>query len=57
MADGTGGAGEYIVELSGSELETVVEALRLLLATLGREDADQIAEIEALLARLPATGA
>ncbi len=57
MADETGGAGEYIVELSGSELETVVEALRLLLATLGREDADQIAEIEALLARLPAAGA
>jgi hypothetical protein len=42
------------LELSASELETVVEALRMLLATLGREDADQIHEIKALLARLAA---
>ena len=42
------------LELSASEVETVVEALRMLLATLGREDADQIHEIQALLARLAA---
>ncbi|MCU0505853.1 MAG: hypothetical protein MUE82_08795 [Chloroflexi bacterium] len=42
------------LELSASEMETVVEALRMLLATLGREDADQIHEIQALLARLAA---
>ncbi len=42
------------IELSESEVETVVEALKLLLATLGRGDADQIAEIQALLARLAA---
>jgi hypothetical protein len=42
------------LELNASEVETVVEALKLLLAALGRGDADQIAEIQALLARLAA---
>ena len=46
MAEGT------TIELNASEIETVVEALKLLLAALGRGDADQIAEIQALLARL-----
>jgi len=45
------------VELSGSEVATVAEALQLLLDTLGRDDADQIAEIQALLARLPGAAA
>jgi hypothetical protein len=40
------------LELTASELETVVEALKTLLSTLGREDADQIHEIQSLLARL-----
>ncbi len=48
MADGT------TITLTDSEKETVVEALQMLLATLGRDDADQIAEIQALLARLAA---
>ncbi len=48
MADGT------TITLSASETETLVQALRMLLATLGREDADEIAEIQALLARLAA---
>ncbi len=51
MTDETAGK---TLELSASEIETVVEALRMLLATLGREDADQIHEIQALLARLAA---
>jgi hypothetical protein len=45
-------AGGTTLELSASEAETVVEALKMLLSTLGREDADQIQEIQALLARL-----
>jgi len=57
MADETGGAGAYALTLSTSEAETVAQALRVLLATLGREDSDQIAEIQALLRRLPAPAA
>jgi hypothetical protein len=57
MADGTASAGAYALELNDSEVATVAQALRLLLDTLGREDADQIAEIQALLARLPEAGA
>ena len=40
------------LELTASEAETVVEALRLLLATLGRGDGEQITEVQGLLARL-----
>ena len=40
------------LELTASEAETVVEALRLLLATLGRGDGEQITEVQDLLARL-----
>jgi len=53
MADETAGADAYTVELSASEVATVAQALRMLLDELGREDADQIAEVQALLARLP----
>jgi hypothetical protein len=38
--------------LTASEAETVVEALRLLLATLGRGDGEQITEVQGLLERL-----
>ena len=47
-------AGGATLELSASELETVIEALRMLLSTLGREDAEQVQEIKALLARIGA---
>jgi hypothetical protein len=57
MADETTGADAYTVELSASEVETVAQALHLLLGTLGREEADQIAEIQALLARMPSPAA
>jgi hypothetical protein len=42
------------VQLSASEVATVRQALQLLLDSLSREEADQIDEIQALLARLPA---
>jgi hypothetical protein len=57
MADETTGADACTVELSASEVETVAQALQLLLGTLGREEADQIAEIQALLARMPSPAA
>jgi hypothetical protein len=53
MTDGTAAAGAYALELDASEVATVAQALRLLLDTLGRDEADQITEIQALLARLP----
>ena len=40
------------LELTASEAETVVEALRLPLSTLGRGDGEQITEVQGLLARL-----
>jgi hypothetical protein len=40
------------VELSQSELELVRTALRLLESTLGREEAEELDEVQALLARL-----
>ena len=40
------------LELTASEAETGVEALRLLLSTLGRGDGEQITEVQGLLARL-----
>ena len=40
------------LELTASEAETVVEALKLLLATLGHGDAGQITEVQGLIARL-----
>jgi hypothetical protein len=53
MTDGTPAAGTHTLELDDSEVSTVAQALQLLLDTLGRDDADQIEEIQALLARLP----
>jgi hypothetical protein len=56
MTEETGAAGATTtIELTASEVETVVEALKLLLAALGRGDADQITEVQGLLARLPGT--
>jgi hypothetical protein len=40
------------VEFGPDELELVRTALRLLLSTLGKEEADEIREVEALLARM-----
>ena len=40
------------IELSASELELVRTALKVLLSTLGREEADELEEVEALLARI-----
>jgi hypothetical protein len=42
------------LDLSPDELDLVRSALALLLATLGREEADEIREIEALLLKLDA---
>ena len=42
------------LRLSPSETELVRAALRLLLSTLGREEADEIAEVQALLRKLEA---
>ncbi len=39
-------------ELSDEDVELLVEALRYLESTLGREEADQIARIQAVLAKL-----
>ena len=53
MTDETGTVEATVaLELTASEKETVVEALKLLLATLGHGDAEQIAEVRGLLARL-----
>jgi hypothetical protein len=47
-------AGEsYPVELRPSEVALLRTALRLLLSTLGREEADEMVEVKELLARLP----
>ncbi len=43
-----------VVSLSPSELAVVLAALRLLRSTLGREEADELAEVMALIARLEA---
>lgn len=43
------------VELSASELELVLTALRFLASTLGREEADELVNVQALLARLEDT--
>jgi hypothetical protein len=45
------------LELTADELELVRNALRLLESTLGREEAEELHEVKALLARLPAAGA
>jgi hypothetical protein len=40
------------LRLGASEAELVIAALRLLRSTLGREEADELTEVMALLARL-----
>jgi hypothetical protein len=45
-----------VIELTPNELALVRTALGLLRSTLGREEADELAEVQALLARLPSTG-
>jgi hypothetical protein len=40
------------IELSSEELELVRTALRLLLSTLGHEEAEELEEVRALLGRL-----
>jgi hypothetical protein len=42
------------IQLTASEAATVRQALQVLLDALTRDEADQIDEIQALLARLPA---
>lgn len=46
---------DWAIELSfsGTELALLRTALRLLESTLGREEADELAEVRALLAKLP----
>ena len=43
------------IELSEEEISTLVEALRLLQATLGREEAEELAMARHLLAKLGAS--
>jgi hypothetical protein len=40
------------IELTRAELEILRTALRLLASTLGREEADELAEVQRLLTRL-----
>jgi hypothetical protein len=42
------------VELSRDDFGLVLTALRLLLSTLGREEADELEQVRALIARLEA---
>lgn len=44
------------LELTRAELEILRTALRLLASTLGREEADELAEVQRLLARLEGAG-
>ena len=44
------------IELSPSEVELVRTALQFLLSTLGREEADELERVQALLARLERPG-
>jgi hypothetical protein len=45
------------LRLTPAELELVRVGLRVVLSTLGREEADELEEIRDLLARLPPPGA
>ncbi|HEV8699170.1 MAG TPA: hypothetical protein VGQ89_15860 [Candidatus Limnocylindrales bacterium] len=46
----------YSVELQPAEVALLRTSLRLLLATLGREEADEVKDVKALLAHLPDVG-
>lgn len=50
-----GGASTRSLELSTAELDLIRTALRLLESTLSREEADELDEVQALLARLSST--
>jgi hypothetical protein len=52
MVDPTATEATRSVDLTSSELELVVTALKLLRATLGREEAEELAEVMALLEKL-----
>ena len=41
------------LELTNDEVELMRTALKMLLSTLGREEAEELEEVQALLARLP----
>jgi len=43
----------YAVTLTPSEIELIRTALEILEDTLGREEADELVEVQALLRRLP----
>ncbi len=43
------------VELTDEEIEILLQALRLLQATLGREEADELADLKRLIAKLGAS--
>ncbi|HET7026909.1 MAG TPA: hypothetical protein VFI28_04390 [Candidatus Limnocylindrales bacterium] len=47
-----GGRSNTPLELSPDELELVRTALRLLESTLGREEADELEDVQALIRRL-----
>ena len=49
-------SGKVSLELSAEELALVTTALRLLLSTLGREEAEELEEVRSLLARLASAG-
>lgn len=44
------------LELTRAELDILRTALRLLASTLGREEAEELAEVQRLLARLEGAG-
>ena len=48
--------GMVTLELSRDELELVRTALKLLLSTLGRDEAEELEEVRALLGRLGTVG-
>jgi predicted DNA-binding transcriptional regulator YafY len=45
------------LHLTHDELQLVIAALRMLRSTLGREEAEELAEVQALLAKLDAAEA
>jgi hypothetical protein len=46
--------GRTIIEFTDNEFQLVLTALRLLLSTLGHEEADELEQVRALLTRLEA---
>jgi hypothetical protein len=50
------GEGPVSVELSPDDFALVLTALRVLLSTLGREEADELEQVRALLGRLERLG-